>query len=341
MKLVSIIVPAYNSINVIDRCITSLLKQSYEDIEIIIVDDESTDETGSLCVDYERNYNNVKYYPIMHGGVSAVRNVGLEHATGDYVMFADADDYVSPEFVYKMVSAIEANDECDMAVCSYERVVYGGLYPIRSLQNPGIRSRDEYLMDTLRDPGHHYFGVLWNKIFKNSIIKSKGLRFKTDITLGEDFVFSLNYLKSASKVNVINDRLYYYCYQQQDTLSRVHAKNIADCEAEMNNRNKIFVNYLDSMESAGLYEKTKKRIYHYWIVFFIRQLYSLKHEYEWSEADKINWKKEMRVNANITKTLKIYKRHEVQTDYAIFACKQAVKYLIKKACRKITLRPEK
>ncbi|WP_408071380.1 glycosyltransferase family 2 protein [Butyrivibrio sp. JL13D10] len=335
MKLVSIIVPAYNCISSIERCIISLLGQSYEKIEIIIVDDGSTDGTGDKCLNMALGDKRIKFYSVEHRGVSEVRNEGLRHASGEYIMFADADDYVKNSFVMQMVAALEADPDCDMAVCNYERVVYGGLYPIRTFTDDGMISKEDYLIQTLKDPGHHYFGVLWNKIFKRSIISENAISLKKDITLGEDFVFSLNYLKFAAKVNIINDKLYFYCYQKNDTLSRIINKSLKDCENEMHNRNKIFDNYVETMKKAGLYDRMKKRIYHYWIVFLVRQRYSLNAEYRWKREEKHFWIRKMHENTNIKTALTIYKRGEVQLEYMAFAIVQTIKNIMKKTLKSI------
>lgn len=327
MNLVTVIVPAYNSGRTIERCIKSLLDQTYEAKEIIIVDDESTDNTAEICKRYE-GISCLKYFKAPHGGVSKVRNLGLQKATGKYVMFVDADDYVKDTFLEKMVAALEG-ENCDMCICNYLRVVYNDCYPIKSLQRSGIESRDRYLIDTLKDPGHHYFGVIWNKIFKTEIIRKFDIRFRNDITLGEDFVFSLEYLRYAQKVNVIDDKLIYYCYQNFNTLSRVQEKKLSDCEKEMANRNLIYETYVDVMKQAGLFDEYKKKINRYWIVFYLRQKYDLMAKYKWSKEDKDLWMKEILDNDNVIAALKIYKKPEITAQYAYYIATQTSKNMIK------------
>ena len=335
MKKTTVIVAAYNSGQTIVRCIDSILNQTYKNLEILIVDDESTDDTHDICAQHYARRGNIRFISVPHAGVSTVRNKGLDYASGDYVMFVDADDYVKPDYVEKMVTSLETEDGCDMCICSYERVIYNSYYPIKSLQKPGIISRDRYLLDTLSDPGHHYFGVIWNKIFRNGIIQKNNIRFHQDITLGEDFVFSLEYLKYARKVNVLEDRLYLYCYHSWNTLSRIQEKRLWDCENEMNNRDRIFDKYLDVMNYAGLYETKRKRIYHYWIVFYLRQTYDLKMDYRWTQEKKSLWKKEMLRNENIKKALKIYKRPEVAAEYLAYCITQTGKNSIKRIIKLI------
>ncbi|SHI13347.1 Glycosyl transferase family 2 [Butyrivibrio fibrisolvens DSM 3071] len=327
MNLVTVIVPAYNSGRTIERCIKSLLEQTYKEKEIIIVDDGSSDNTPVICKRYE-GIPGFKYFKSVHGGVSKVRNLGLEKATGKYVMFVDADDYAKDTFLEKMVDALEGGD-CDMCICNYLRVVYNDCYPIKSLQKRGIVTRNKYLIDTLRDPGHHYFGVIWNKIFKTEIIRNNSIRFRNDITLGEDFVFTLDYLRYASKVNVIDDKLIYYCYQSVNTLSRVQEKKISDCEKEMANRNLIYETYVDVMKRVGLFEKYKKKINRYWIVFYLRQKYDLMAKYKWSLEDKKLWMKEILSNDNVKNSLRLFKKSEITMQYAYYIVTQTTKNVIK------------
>lgn len=331
VNLVTVIVPAYNSSRTIERCIRSLLKQTYSHKEIIIVDDGSTDNTPFICHKYMESFD-IKYYSAPHGGVSAIRNLGLEKANGEYVMFVDADDYVKKNFIEKMVSALETA-KCDMCICSYLRVVYNDCYPIKEFQKGGIVSRNKYLIDTLKDPGHHYFGVIWNKIFKTDIIRNNNIRFSKDITLGEDFVFSLEYLRYAKKVNVIEDKLIYYCYQDVNTLSRIKEKKISDCEKEMDNRNLIYKTYVDVMKNTGLFSKYQKQINRYWIFFYLRQKYDLIFKYKWSKEEKTLWLKEISDNKNVIEALKKYKKSEITTQYACYIVTQTTKNIIKEVIK--------
>ena len=325
-KKVSVIVPAYNCSHTINRCIYSLLDQEYEHYEVIILDDGSDDDTGVICQRAADISDKIRYFRLDHRGVSLVRNEGLRHAKGEYLMFVDADDYVRRDYISRMVSSIQCDDDCDMCICSYERVIFDGLYPIKKLQRPGLIRRQRYLLNTLKDPGHHYFGVLWNKIFKRSIIESNNISFNKDISLGEDFVFTLKYLRYASKIKIINDKLYYYCYQNQgSSLSRINHKTIQDCMTEMDSRNIIFDVYGDVFKSEGIYKVLEKRLYHYWIVFLLRQRYSLNREYQWTDNDKSLWQKMMYENININKAIKMYGKKAIDAEYKWHYISQSIK----------------
>ncbi len=325
---VSVIIPAYNSEATIERCVKSVLDQDYQDLEILIVDDGSEDGTASICRKLMALSGKIRLINAEHAGVSHARNKGLDNLSGDYVMFADADDRLEKNCISRMVDAIETAS-ADMAICSYTRIIYGKDFPVEKLQKNGIISIKRYIENTLKDPGHHYFGVLWNKIFKREIIEKNKVRFREDISLGEDFVFSLDYLKAAGKVNVIGDRLYKYCYQERSTLSRVHNKTIDDCRIEMANRIKIFDNYLKTLKTVDLYNKRKKRAFHYWIVFYIRQLYGIRNEYKWNDEEKESWKKELFSNDYIRKAVSLFSDFEIAAEYCSFAFSQDIKNFLK------------
>ena len=329
MPVVSIVIPTYNCSHTIKRCLDSLLNQTYDDFEIIIADDGSTDSTLDICKSIAAEHGNISIYELSHRGVSDTRNFALKRSRSEYVMFVDGDDYVRETYVEHMLKGMETDPDCDMCICGYTRVVYGDIYPLKSLQKSGVITRDQYLSATMSDPGHHYFGVLWNKIFRRCIIENNNIWFDEHISLGEDFVFSLNYLKYIKKVNVLSERLYYYCYQTRDSLSRIESQSLASCRAEMANRNLIFDTYVYVMKETGLYSSAEKKIYHYWITFYIRQKYSLSVEYKWDEKDKEEWDSEIKKNESIEQALLIHGKIRVALEMADYFVTQSFKNLVK------------
>ncbi len=333
-KMVSVIVPAYNCSHTIEKCINSILAQDYEKFGVIVLYDGSDDDTELVLRRIGNVSGKIRYFRLCHRGVSLVRNEGLKYARGEYLMFVDADEYVRHDYISRMVSAMEESPDRDMCICSYERVVYDRLYPVMRLLKPGVISKEEYLTNTLKDPGHHYFGVLWNKIFKRSIVEKYKIIFQEDISLGEDFVFSLNYLRHVRKINVIKDRLYYYCYQRQgSSLSRISDKSISDCIKEMRSRNIIFKVYTDEFKLENMYKAKKRQLYHYWVVFYLRQKYSIKNEYRWSNEEKMRWEKLMYENSNITSALKTYGTDALNFKYMQYYLYQSIKDTAKRLIR--------
>ena len=329
--LVSVIVPLYNCENTIRRCMDSLLKQTYTELELIIVDDGSTDHTALIVKEYADMDRRVHYYDYPEkSGVSNARNCGLREATGTYVMFTDGDDDVQPQFIEKMVQAVEQTADCDMAVCAYYREVWGKKFQVDRLEKSGIYTRNEHLVQTLKDPGHHYFGVVWNKIFRLQIIRDNHLSFSPEITLGEDFVFVLQYLESVNRIRVVSNCLYDYCYIQETSLSRKSSKQLCDCIDEMNNREKIYQQYQKTFFITGMNECYNKKMYAYWINFEIRQQYSLKHEYVWNPEDKRIWEMRLSEQREVQEAHKLYSEAERFMLYVQYSIVNTMKQNAKK-----------
>ena len=335
---VSIVVPAWQSEKTIGRCLVSLREQTFSDIEIIVIDDGSTDSTRDVVLQAADKESRIKYYYQKNKGVSAARNLGIEKASGEYLMFLDADDHARRDFVEKLVMTMSNVAGCDMAVCSYDRKIHGWLVPVERLIGAGKRSCREYLRETLIDPGHHYFGVVWNKIFRMEIIRKHNIRFREDVTLGEDFVFSLEYLTYADSIFVLRDRLVVYCYQQKSSLSRIFSKTPEDCRDEMTNRNKIFKVYHKALEQAGIVQKFRKKMYQYWIMFEIHQMFGLSHEYCWNTVVKQSWKKEIMANPFIQEAHRLFSDREVSSLYRKYALEQAFRRRVKSAMTVVSMK---
>ena len=123
-KLVSIIIPVYNVEKYLAECIESVLKQTYQNIEILLIDDGSPDNSGKICDEYEEKDSRVRVIHKENGGVSSARNVGLEQANGEYITFIDSDDFVSESYIEELYIALE-NGNSDLAFCKYNH--YNGL----------------------------------------------------------------------------------------------------------------------------------------------------------------------------------------------------------------------
>ncbi len=200
-KLVSIILPAYNSEKTIAKTIESVLNQTYRNFELIIIDDGSTDDTGDICkrIIDER----IKYRCISNGGVSQARNYGLNIATGEYVVFIDSDDLYNKRYVELLVG--KANNGYDLVVCGYKNC--------GSSREEFIPNSMEYVdkIDFIGSLQESYlFNQVWNKIYRIDIIKQHRLAFNGDLSIAEDWNFNVDYLKWANKYAVIRRSLYSY-----------------------------------------------------------------------------------------------------------------------------------
>lgn len=211
-KLISIIVPVYNAERTLHRCVTSLVEQSYPNIEILLVNDGSKDASLEMCRGYEQQDSRIRVIDKPNGGVSSARNAGLDVARGEYIMFCDSDDWVSPLWCEHMVrNHIPQN----LTVCE---IAWGG---------PDAEAKDQQLSEETiveRNRFLQFSFVMcppWNKLFERNAIQKSDLRFSGDLRLGEDLIFVMEYLCNVQgQVRILPQRLYYYDTSTEGSLSK-------------------------------------------------------------------------------------------------------------------------
>ena len=208
-NLVSIIVPVYNVEDYVAKCLESICRQSYDNIEIIVVNDGSLDGSAEICSRYASCDKRIRYFEQKNYGVSSARNRGLELSTGSFIMFVDADDCLEPNTIEQ---CIENMDENDMLVFGYKRIDEDDL--ILSMSNEYNNSIIDH--DTMMEylfylhPKFQYQGYLCNKFYRAEIIKNHDIHFFKDIKYNEDRLFIFEYLKFCNKVKLISTPLYLY-----------------------------------------------------------------------------------------------------------------------------------
>lgn len=209
MKKISVIVPIYNSEDYIDRCVRSIVEQSYKNIEIILVDDGSTDNSSMMCDEWAKNDKRVKVIHKENGGVSSARNEGLKIAKGDYISFVDSDDYIDKKMIEKMLNQMEKGNT-DLVICNYE--------PNSNYNTNKLISKNDFynliLDKTL------FRGYLWNKLYKKEIISKNNLKLDSKIHICEDLLFNCEYALYCNDIRVINDKLYYYSDDSYSVLNK-------------------------------------------------------------------------------------------------------------------------
>ncbi len=197
--MISIIVPIYNAEKYIRRCIESILCQTYCDFELLVVDDGSDDSSHAICDEYAKQDHRVRVLHKRNGGVSSARNLGLDNASGEWVAFCDADDYVSPLYLENLYRATD-NSDIDL-VLNYAIVHNGGeikeeLYPSRVVDLSDVGSlffENDLIWHT--SP--------WSKLFRRNIIECERLRFAEGVNIGEDAVFLYTYMLHCRKIRTV------------------------------------------------------------------------------------------------------------------------------------------
>ncbi len=209
MKKVSIIIPIYNTKEFLPSLFDSLLSQSYGNIEIIAVDDGSTDGSTQTCKEYAEKDGRIRFYPIENTGVSGARNFGLDKAEGDYVMFLDSDDHYKENAVEKLMDAAESSD-ADIVSAGIVKIVGTSENVIDCTAFSGDVEGD-VLYSVLESACLGRDAALCSfisKLYKADFIKEKGIRFP-DLKSGEDTVFALEAMICASKMYFLNGHCFY------------------------------------------------------------------------------------------------------------------------------------
>lgn len=212
---VSIIIPVYNSKKYLKECIQSILFQSYENIEVIIVDDGSTDGSKELLDKIAQKYNNIYVIHQSNKGVSVARNIGLRLATGDYIVFADADDRYKSNAIENLLKY----SEYDLVCGSYEQIEDGKL-------KLKVYEEKTYELENIIDLERDVASAPWGKLYKHDIIIRNNIEFPVDIPCGEDTCFFIRYLTYINTAICIKSIIYKYNYGNRDSAMHKYYPNL-------------------------------------------------------------------------------------------------------------------
>ncbi len=215
--LISIIVPVYNIEKYIFECLDSITKQTYENIEIILVDDGSTDNSSKICDEFSKKDERMKVIHKINEGVSKARNIGINEAHGKYITFIDSDDYVDKNYVKFLYDEIISCD-ADVSICGTIDIDDNNVFIKKSIPFDNILNSEEALKQLLNEK--FYTSVIWSKMYKNNI--AKNVKFREDLKISEDLVYLYNVIKN-SKIIKVNTNLNTYYY-------RLHKSNTTSCE---------------------------------------------------------------------------------------------------------------
>ena len=207
-KLISIIIPVYNVEDYLDECIKSVVGQTYESLEIFLVDDGSTDDSGRICDKWAGRDNRIVVLHRENGGVSEARNAALDLIKGDYVGFADADDWCEPGMYETLITAA-IKEGADIVMCGFVRCdSYSGKKKKKSFIRHDACSPDDAVKHIMGKNG--YFTSLWNKLFKReSVIKDGNvIKMHSDLFFGEDEVWLYEVLQNSRRVSFVPEQLY-------------------------------------------------------------------------------------------------------------------------------------
>lgn len=218
-KKVSIVIPVYNAEKYIKRCVESIIYQKYDNLEVIVINDGSTDNTLSILEDLQLMYSTLRIFSIENAGVSNARNYGIDNATGEFLCFIDADDYVSDDYVEKMLEAWEPG----IAVLCNFNWVRNNANSVNRIERVNFEKRDIiklFLNTLLSQP--------WNKLYETRLIKESGLHFRKEISIAEDFFFNLEYYKKFEQFIVVSPEYNYVINTSGLNVSQRKQKDFVD-----------------------------------------------------------------------------------------------------------------
>ncbi len=280
MPKVSIIVPVYNVERYVGWCINSILKQTFRDFELILVNDGSTDGSLKILHNYQKLDNRVKVLDIPNGGVSNARNFGLEHSTGEFIQFVDSDDVIEPNYTQRLLEIIELYN-ADIAICGTA---------METMETEAVTTTNftcQAFGDECVLQGKNLFEnlpfIIWtsctvetpyNRIFhRRLLMEGEPIRFKKGMHYGEDFLFNLQYLKKCRKAVFFKEQLYHYMIWPGESLARKYVCNMFQGQKAQLTELRALLN-----GNHALNQKNEPCLANYEVCQIIKSLLSLMHE---------------------------------------------------------------
>lgn len=246
MLKISVVVPAYNAEKSLKSCVSAILAQKYNNIEVILVNDGSNDNTLSICRDFEKTDQRIKVINSANAGVSSARNKGITAATGDYIAFVDADDIVSEDIYIELMKIAILG--YDMVFCNYTEFNEEGhsvnIDQITSIGEDCVNNRTivSRLISISEDA---LFGVVWRTLFKSSLIKDNHIFFTPGLTMAEDLQFLLKCLKHTKQIGLCPRHLYHFRVSNQSTTG----KYMKNQESDMRRVNDWMMEYVKTFDN--------------------------------------------------------------------------------------------
>lgn len=275
--LISVIVPIYNAGSSMEPCLRSIAGQSYSNIEVLLIDDGSTDNSPAVCRRFVQSDPRFRLFRQDNQGVSAARNAGLNQVHGSYLLFIDSDDTIRTDYIITLWQALQ-RDHTDMVVCDYRQDCT--LTDEKDMEHytarPGRYSRRSYIRQLSKCPGAHYFGVLWNKIYRTDLIQKEGLHFNPQLSIGEDFTFNMAYLSLIKRIRIIPDKLYKYAWRSP--LSLTHCRK--DIPGQLMERILLYQAYADLFRREHLERRWRWRLHYYLFKTYFEELKELGRDQE-------------------------------------------------------------
>lgn len=256
-KKISVIMPVYNAAGTLKKAIQSVLNQSWKNIELLLIDDGSQDDSVAICRSLAEQDEHIRLFTLHNEGPAAARNIGLDAMTGELVAFVDSDDYLELQALANLASAIQ---EHDLALAHFYFDL-GNTSSIKGLidGNRALTFR-EYAPYLVRKPGAFYYSALWNKLFRADVIRENHLRFDSFFDWGEDFDFNIRYDHFVQSVAFVQEPTYHYVKNLNGASMKWAKHLLHSCQIKA----RLYRDVKHLFQAKGCYQQ-----YRFWITWYI------------------------------------------------------------------------
>lgn len=290
-KEVSVIVPVYNSGKTLGECIESILKQRLCDFEVLLIDDDSKDDSLRIAKKWEGKDSRIRVYSKENGGPSSARNCGIKNAAGRYLVFVDSDDWIPEDYIFNM---LEVQKTYGADAWPVSAVKFCNSMP-KGRESRG-KSRTEILdgNEVLKLNRKVSLNSPCNKLYDRQLIQKNGILFREDVWLGEDLLFNIDYLYACNinKFVILPDNIYFYRRDNADSLSRRYYDDFFACQ------NMLYGEMLGLAEAKGESEEECAEYRKQYDLFMIQSL-----EYYMRKDSPRSFREKMKINSDILKTV--------------------------------------
>lgn len=310
--LISIIIPVFNAEKYIAECLTSVITQTYTDLEILLIDDGSTDQSGQICDQFANEDKRIKVIHKSNGGVSSARNTGLEWAQGEYIAFVDADDCVDKEYISKLYKKI-IDTKADISFCGYSKLINTNLYEVKESipECVNVNTHDEAFVDllcrlfTLKN---YIFGSCCRILFRKTL--AKDIYFNSNIKISEDLLFLVSIMLKAKIIASVSQPLYFY-RQASASVSQSYKRDY------LNNQEHLY------LELEKIFNSLDNEICKKTFCSFICLLcyYAISNELKFKQPER-------KVNIQRVRESVIYKYFSLKYGLRVFSVKSKSKFII-------------
>ena len=258
--MISVIIPVYNAEKVLKKCVDSILVQSYQDLEIILVNDGSQDDSLKVCENLSKSDDRIRVINQKNEGAAVARNTGLDAATGEYIMFVDSDDWIESDMFGVLLDAL-LTQGADTAICNF--YIENAATKDSSVQRMPF-PYDFYATEDIGDcvaklDETGKFSYLWNRLYIKRIINEYHIRFEKEFTTGEDLDFNFKYFQHIQKCVILDQPMYHYIKDGTNSLCSRYKESLYEIVTELNRRRKAFYHKMNmdkNNEYQRIYEKT-------------------------------------------------------------------------------------